>query len=55
MAKKKQVGLPRTGGGGLVTYYDEMKGKILITPQQMLIFIGIVTTIVVVLKNVYLF
>ncbi len=53
MGKKKQVGLPRTGGAGIVSYYDDVKGKIEINPYHVIAFIIMFATTVILMKAFY--
>ncbi|MEM2115629.1 MAG: preprotein translocase subunit Sec61beta [Candidatus Woesearchaeota archaeon] len=47
MAKKPKLYLP--SGGGLVRYTEESEGKIVLTPKQIMIIIGIIILIEVIL------
>ena len=53
MGKKKQVGLPRTGGAGIVSYYDDLKAKNELQPEHVIAFILVFAVTVILLRVFY--
>ena len=53
MGKKKQMSLPRTGGAGIVSYYDDIKGKVEFQPEHVVAFITAFAIVVILFKIFY--
>ncbi len=53
MGKKKQMSLPRTGGAGIVSYYDDLKGKVEFQPEHVVAFIAAFAVAIILLKVFY--
>ena len=53
MGKKKQMSLPRSGGAGIVSYYDDLKGKVEFQPEHVVAVIVVFAVLVIMLKAIY--
>jgi len=53
MGKKKQMSLPSSGGAGIVSYYNDVKGKVELDPKYLLIFITVFASAILVMKVLY--